>query len=435
MSRYSVGLGPGFLALAFWLNLLRLEPFATWFYLFAWFGVILTVDQLIRRWEGRSLVMRCGLAGFALVMIGSATTWYFFELLNLRLENWYYVFVADGAVRRSVGTLLSFATVFPGILWIDHYLTCRDWPGPCRGPRLFLSAASGRLLQAAGGLCLVLPMVWPRFLFPLVWISTGLLLAPVELRTGQGLMAQLRQGDYGPLRRTLVAGLIAGLCWESLNFWARAKWIYTVPFFDRLKLFEMPLAGFLGFPPFAVECTVLYRVLVHLRLAPAFGAFAAARQVPADRRRTVVAVALGLAFCLVVDQTVVAPAVVQSVSPAAARATWLEPATRQVLTDCGAEYLTALEGWQADARWQCLADRLPPADLVGLRQTVDLCLHQGIGVDYTALLVRAGLRAPGDLARWAPESLHRRLAEVALPGERLPRLAQLRVWIRRAGQP
>jgi hypothetical protein len=435
VNRYAVGLGPAFLVLVCWLNLLRLEPFATWFYLFAWFGVVLTADQLIRRREGRSLVTRCGAGGFVLVLIGSATTWYFFELLNLRLENWYYVFVTDGAVRRTVGTLLSFATVFPGILWIDHYLTCRDWPGPCHGPRLFQASASGRRLQLAGGLCLLLPMVWPRFFFPLVWVSTGLLLAPVELRAGQGLLTQLRQGDYGPLRRTLVAGLIAGLCWESLNFWARAKWIYTVPFFDRLKLFEMPLAGFLGFPPFAVECTVLYRVLVHLRLAPAFGVFAGARQVLADRRRTVAAVALGLTFSLVVDQAVVAPTVIQSVSPRAERATWLDPATRQALTDCGAEYLTSLEGWQAEARWQCLDAKLPPADLVSLRQNVALCLHQGIGVEYTALLVRAGLRAPGDLARWAPEGLDRRLNQVAMPGERLPRLAQLRVWIRRAGQP
>ena len=34
-----------------------------------------------------------------------------------------------------------------------------------------------------------------------------------------------------------------------------------MPFFGELKLFEMPLLGFLGFPPFAVECYVMYNFI------------------------------------------------------------------------------------------------------------------------------------------------------------------------------
>ena len=41
---------------------------------------------------------------------------------------------------------------------------------------------------------------------------------------------------------------------ELWNNWARAKWQYTVPIMENLKIFEMPLPGYLGFPPFALEC-------------------------------------------------------------------------------------------------------------------------------------------------------------------------------------
>ena len=31
-----------------------------------------------------------------------------------------------------------------------------------------------------------------------------------------------------------------------------------MPYFGGVKLFEMPVLGFLGFPPFAVECWAMY---------------------------------------------------------------------------------------------------------------------------------------------------------------------------------
>jgi hypothetical protein len=52
--------------------------------------------------------------------------------------------------------------------------------------------------------------------------------------------------------------LVCGVLWEFWNYWAIAKWTYTVPFFGNIKLFEMPVLGFLGFPPFAVECWAMY---------------------------------------------------------------------------------------------------------------------------------------------------------------------------------
>ena len=115
-------LGPFTIGLSFAFMRLQVEPFATFFYLFAWYGLIITFDQAIRAREGRSLIAQCGIGGNALLLFWSAACWFFFELINFRLENWYYIFVTDQPMLRLIGTFLAFATVFPGIFWIEHYL-------------------------------------------------------------------------------------------------------------------------------------------------------------------------------------------------------------------------------------------------------------------------------------------------------------------------
>ena len=265
--------GPAAVSLSFLLAAKQVEPVASHFYLFAWYGLIVTCDQWVRRLEGRSLISRCG-PGFGLLMLWSATAWFFFEFVNFRLENWYYVLVTDRGWVRAAGVFLAFATVFPGIFFIAHLLACTRFPRSIRGPALAMTPLRLELLQVAGAACLLLAFWFPRYCFPLVWVFAIAAVAPVNYRRGiDSLLRQLESGEYAPTLRMLLAGLIAGGFWELFNFWSRARWIYTVPFFEELKLFEMPLAGFLGFPPFAVECACLYRLLVWHRLAPPFGEF------------------------------------------------------------------------------------------------------------------------------------------------------------------
>jgi hypothetical protein len=51
---------------------------------------------------------------------------------------------------------------------------------------------------------------------------------------------------------------VCGWLWEFWNYWAAAKWLYIFPMFQGWKIFEMPAPGFLGFPPFALECFTMY---------------------------------------------------------------------------------------------------------------------------------------------------------------------------------
>ena len=423
-------LGSLFIALSFALMLLQVEPFATFFYLFAWYGLVSTWDQLIRAREGRSLVARCGAGGCALILFWSAAGWLFFELINFRLENWYYIFVTDRPWLRLVATFLAFATVFPGIFWIEHYLALRGVAANARWRPLRFSPRGLYLLQALGVLSLVLPLVWPVYFFPLVWGATILLAAPHNYRLGlDGYLRQLERGDYGQTLRLLLAGLIAGLFWEFFNFWARAKWIYTVPFFDELKLFEMPVAGFLGFPPFAVECAIAYRLLVWYRLAPAFGAYNQQKPQAGSIGVRAALIAATLVGSLAVDYYI-ERWTVTSVTPRVERVESLDAGTLQALQDRDIRYLTQLEGWEADAHWGALHKTLEPQQYADLQRLTALYLHQGIGVDYGNWLVRAGIGSLEILGASSAEEVLEKL-QASAPAALLPTLARVRVWIRR----
>jgi len=422
--------GPVFIAVTFALMVLRVEPFANFFYLCAWYGLIFTFDQLIRRREGRSLIGRCG-PGFLLLLFWSAVTWYFFELLNFRLQNWYYVFVVDHQLLRPIGTFFSFATVFPGIFWIDHYLARHGVGQHVRGRPLRFSAAGLRHLQVLGVLFLALPMLFPTYFFPMVWGTLVLLLAPVEYRRGgDGLLRQLEAGNYGPLLRTLLAGLIAGFFWESLNFWARAKWIYTVPFFEEFKLFEMPLAGFLGFPPFAVECAIVYRFLVRHRLAPAFGAYVDQKPETGGLSGKVAVILLAALFVIGTDFYVVGRVTITSVTPEVGRIETLDQHTRDQLKNHDVRHLTSLEGRNAENLWRRIKADLDKQQAADLERLTELYLHQGIGVEYGNMLVKAGIGSLEELGKLSAEEVRERLAEAA-PEQKLPPLARIRVWVRR----
>ena len=93
-----------------------------------------------------------------------------------------------------------------------------------------------------------------RYLAAPVWLGFIFLLDPINSRLGgDTLMA-----DRHRAAALLGSGLLCGVLWEVWNFWAGTKWHYTVPIMEDWKVFEMPLPGYLGFPPFALECFTMY---------------------------------------------------------------------------------------------------------------------------------------------------------------------------------
>ncbi len=114
-----------------------------------------------------------------------------------------------------------------------------------------------------GATSLLLPLTLPqsmaRRLFVLVWIGFIFLLDPINYQLGlPSLIGDFRQGRRSRFYALLLSGFVCGWLWEFWNYWAAAKWHYIFPIFQQWKIFEMPIPGYLGFLPFALECFAMY---------------------------------------------------------------------------------------------------------------------------------------------------------------------------------
>ncbi len=94
------------------------------------------------------------------------------------------------------------------------------------------------------------PLVWPSpYLAAPVWLGFIFLLDPMNAWAGgESLLRDLRTNHHDRAINLAVAGLFCGVMWELWNYWARSKWIYTVPILPDVKIFEMPPPEYLGFP-------------------------------------------------------------------------------------------------------------------------------------------------------------------------------------------
>jgi hypothetical protein len=225
-----------------------------------WTGYILFLDALIKRRKGRSLMADNPLE-FALLLVISILGWLIFEAYNLLLQNWRYVGLPENRLYRYVGYAWSFATIFPGIFFTYELIGLLR---PDAGTRAGRPARLGRgtfvALVLAGAVSLAVPLIRPStYMTPLIWIGFVLLLDPLNFRLGErSVLAELFSGRRTALCRFFLSGLICGILWEFWNYRAAAKWEYDVPYLGDVKIFEMPVLGFLGFLPFSIECFALY---------------------------------------------------------------------------------------------------------------------------------------------------------------------------------
>jgi hypothetical protein len=233
---------------------------ATFFTPIVWTGYIIFVDALVAMRTGSS-PLSSRRRELALLVPISIVSWYIFEGVNLLLRNWTYVNLPPTRPERWLGYAWSYGTITPAI-FITAELIRSLFGGRLEGRRkIFFGPAAERAFFYVGFLLFVVVLVFPSpYLCPLPWISVLLWFEGMNDRLRIGSFSeQFRSGDYGLFVSLLISGAVCGLLWESWNFGALTKWHYNVPYLPDVKLFEMPVLGYLGFPPFALECFLLYR--------------------------------------------------------------------------------------------------------------------------------------------------------------------------------
>jgi hypothetical protein len=238
----------------------RIEPFQYFFYITSWWSYIILLDTTLALKKKRSLVLNRHIVPLIII---SCCFWCFFELINIRLQNWHYINLPANAVQRYSGYLLAYGTVIPAIYLTKELvyiflgeITVRPfrikWYPVCAIP--------------IGIALLLLTLVFPRYLFACAWIFAVPVVDAINYARGyRSFMEDLEKGFAGHFISAVIAGLICGILWEMWNYWSISKWIYTVPLFEKGKVFEMPLPGYLGFLAFGLETIAFYNLLDGVR--------------------------------------------------------------------------------------------------------------------------------------------------------------------------
>lgn len=248
-------------------TLARIEPFYSWNTPICWTGFILFADTIVWRARGQSWI-RSSPREFAFLAAASIPLWLVFEFYNLFIDNWNYTGLPENPYLRAFGYAWSFATIWPAIfegadlidVWRRPVRLKPDTATTAAFPAPPALSALPALSMAVGAALLLWPLLWPsRYLAAPVWLGFIFLLDPINTWLGgESLARDGGASEWSRLKNLLLSGLLCGALWEFWNYWSGAKWHYTVPIMEHVKIFEMPLPGYLGFPFFALECFTMY---------------------------------------------------------------------------------------------------------------------------------------------------------------------------------
>lgn len=255
------------LVFVFWYLNWGLQGLRThWGFFPLWLGYCLAVDALVLARTGTSLISRSWKKYVGLFVI-SAPLWWMFEILNFRLQNWHYQgSEAFPPWQYWFWATLSFSTVAPAVLGTAELVSSfRIFQRPFRGPVIPKDDRTVNLFFASGILMFVSMLVWPRVFFPFLWLSLYFILEPLNIWFGNTNLARwTRSGNWQPVVVLWMGVLICAFFWEMWNYFSYPRWIYTIPWGDFIRIFEMPILGYGGYLPFALELYAMVQLVYGL---------------------------------------------------------------------------------------------------------------------------------------------------------------------------
>jgi len=238
------------------LTFIHVLPWSQYVFPLFWYGYILVLDSLNFRRQGRSLLTHRP-QEFLFMLPISALYWYLFEWYNAVIQNWLYINTPPEKWIEIPMKIVSFATVIPALYETAELLGSLPWAARGLRTRPLIPARWRNFslrFFISGIFFSLLPFIFPKLFFWSVWLGLFFLLDPINHRAGRpSLLRDWQKGELGRTTVFLVAGYVCGFFWEFWNYWAYTKWIYTVPIPQMAQIFEMPVLGFLGFGPFALE--------------------------------------------------------------------------------------------------------------------------------------------------------------------------------------
>src|SRR3989344_2871370 len=238
----------------------KLQPFADWYFPLVWFGYIMVIDALNYKLRKDSLLVRRPYQ-FLGMLISSAVIWWIFELINLNLENWNYNHIEGTlALTNVIKKTIYFSTVIPAFFeTVELIRSFHLFEKNKLHKKYKISKKFIHIMIVLGVISFLLPMILPKYFYPLVWLTFFFILDPINyLHNQPSIIKHLKDKKLTMPLSLLLAGIIMGFLWEFWNYYALTKWFYNVPFVGFFKIFEMPILGYLGYFPFAFELYAMY---------------------------------------------------------------------------------------------------------------------------------------------------------------------------------
>lgn len=259
-------LGLGLISVFWTLNWTLSGLRSHWGFFPMWLGYCLAMDALVFLRRGTSLLTRSWRKYIGLFLV-SAPVWWFFEVVNVRLQNWHY----EGAelfipFQYWAWATLSFTTVIPAVFGSTELVSSFGFIKRLgRGPVIRLDKATMVVFFIAGWVMLALMLAWPGLFFPFVWLSVYFIMEPVNVWLGnRNLVLWTQKGDWRPVVSLWLGVLIVAFFWEMWNYYSYPKWVYHIPWGQFGHIFEMPVLGYLGYLPFALELYAVYHLVAGL---------------------------------------------------------------------------------------------------------------------------------------------------------------------------
>ena len=265
------GVGLLLLAIGQALTLVHLRPYSDYWYGVAWTGFVLASDALIDARTGGALVLDRP-RELAVMFLASAGLWWTWEIANVvLLGSWTYSPSPD--VPRGVQVVRAtyfFGTLIPATWQASALALAMARVRPREG---LVSRRLAMAAIAAGIGALALAIVVRSLSLPLALVGVGLVVDAINMLRGRpSLLALLRAGAVAAVACVMIGNVLAGVLGEMWNWRADPHWTYDAPYAGSVRLFAMPLAGYLGYAALALDLFALYhfvRTRVNGRALPA----------------------------------------------------------------------------------------------------------------------------------------------------------------------
>lgn len=206
---------------------------------------------------------------FGLCFLASVGIWLSFDAFNFgAIHAWRYHGLAADTIQRLAAYLFAFGAISPALFLMAEAVR-RLGLGRLVTQPFRIPTGADLFVIGLGAAFLAFPLfVREPYGVLTLWLGWILLLDPINRRLGApSLFSDWAAGRWDRTVALMLSGVLCGLLWEFWNYWAVAKWTYDLAFLgplEQIRYFEMPVVGLAGFPPFALECWVMFQTVVAL---------------------------------------------------------------------------------------------------------------------------------------------------------------------------